>query len=53
MQVDANVSEADIGSVAPGQAVTFTVDAYPEPDISGDGTRDPLGPYRGPECREL
>jgi HlyD family secretion protein len=29
MQVDANVSEADIGSVAPGQAVTFTVDAYP------------------------
>jgi HlyD family secretion protein len=29
MQVDANVSEADIGSVALDQMVTFTVDAYP------------------------
>jgi HlyD family secretion protein len=29
MQVDTNVSEADIGSVAVGQAATFTVDAYP------------------------
>jgi HlyD family secretion protein len=29
MQVDANVSEADIGSIVVGQAVTFTVDAYP------------------------
>jgi HlyD family secretion protein len=28
MQVDTNVSEADIGSVAVGQAATFTVDAY-------------------------
>ncbi len=35
MQVDANVSESDIGSVATGQAVTFHVDAYPERDFLG------------------
>jgi HlyD family secretion protein len=29
MQVDTNVSEADIGAVAVGQEATFTVDAYP------------------------
>lgn len=29
MQVDTQVSEADIGQVAVGQAATFTVDAYP------------------------
>jgi HlyD family secretion protein len=29
MQVDTNVSEADIGQVVVGQAATFTVDAYP------------------------
>src|SRR5262249_25209255 len=29
MQVDTNVSEADIGSVTVGQEATFTVDAYP------------------------
>jgi HlyD family secretion protein len=29
MQVDTNVSEADIGQVAVGQQATFTVDAYP------------------------
>jgi HlyD family secretion protein len=29
MQVDTNVSEADVGRVALGQAATFTVDAYP------------------------
>jgi len=29
MQVDTNVSEADIGYVAVGQVATFTVDAYP------------------------
>ncbi len=28
MQVEANVDEADIGRVKPGQRVTFTVDAY-------------------------
>lgn len=30
MQVEANVSEADIGRVAQGQETTFTVDAYPQ-----------------------
>ncbi|MBI2963634.1 MAG: efflux RND transporter periplasmic adaptor subunit [Deltaproteobacteria bacterium] len=35
MQVDANVSESDIGAVATGQAATFRVDAYPERDFSG------------------
>ena len=29
MQIDANVAEADVGSVLEGQAVDFTVDAYP------------------------
>ncbi len=29
MQVDTNVSEADVGRVKVGQAATFTVDAYP------------------------
>src|ERR1700744_2151603 len=36
MQVQAAVSEADIGDVMIGQRVTFTVDAYP--DISFSGT---------------
>ena len=35
MQVDANVSESDIGTVATGQIVTFRVDAYPERDFHG------------------
>jgi HlyD family secretion protein len=30
MQVDTNVSEADVGRIAAGQDSTFTVDAYPE-----------------------
>jgi len=30
MQVDSNVSEADVGRTAVGQEATFTVDAYPE-----------------------
>jgi HlyD family secretion protein len=30
MQVEASVDEADIGQVAEGQDVTFTVDSYPE-----------------------
>ncbi len=29
MQIDANVAEADIGTVEPGQDVDFTVDAFP------------------------
>ncbi len=35
MQVNANVSEADIGRVAVGQEANFTVDAYPERRFRG------------------
>ncbi len=35
MQVNANVSEADIGSVEAGQTATFSVDAYPERTFTG------------------
>lgn len=35
MQVDANVSESDIGEVREGQEATFTVDAFPNRDFLG------------------
>jgi len=35
MQVDTNVSEADVGRLATGQEATFTVDAYPEKTFRG------------------
>jgi HlyD family secretion protein len=35
MQVDTNVSEADVGRIAVGQDATFTVDAYPERNFQG------------------
>ncbi|MBM4324762.1 MAG: efflux RND transporter periplasmic adaptor subunit [Deltaproteobacteria bacterium] len=35
MQVNTNVSEADIGRIAHGQDATFTVDAYPERTFRG------------------
>jgi HlyD family secretion protein len=35
MQISADVSEADIGAIAEGQDVTFTVDAYPERQFRG------------------
>jgi len=35
MQIDANVSEADIGAVAEGQDVNFTVDAFPDSKFTG------------------
>jgi HlyD family secretion protein len=35
MQVDTNVSEADIGGVAPGKPAAFTVDAYPGEQFRG------------------
>lgn len=35
MQVDTNVSEADIGRIARGQDATFTVDAYPDRTFRG------------------
>jgi HlyD family secretion protein len=35
MQVDTNVSEADIGQIGKGQDATFTVDAYPDRTFRG------------------
>ena len=35
MQIDAMVSEADVGGVEEGQRVTFTVDAFPARQFSG------------------
>jgi len=35
MQVDTNVSEADIGRISIGQTATFTVDAYPNAPFTG------------------
>lgn len=35
MQVDANVSESDIGGVADGKEASFTVDAYPKEPFTG------------------
>ena len=35
MQVDTNVSEADVGRIVVGQDATFTVDAYPERTFRG------------------
>jgi HlyD family secretion protein len=35
MQIDANVSEADIGSIEDGQNVSFTVDAFPDRKFTG------------------
>ncbi|MGA2220174.1 MAG: efflux RND transporter periplasmic adaptor subunit [Verrucomicrobiia bacterium] len=36
MQIDANVAEADIGGVAVGQKVDFSVDAYPNRRFHGE-----------------
>ncbi len=35
MQIEAQISEADVGGVAEGQRVTFTVDAYPARVFTG------------------
>jgi HlyD family secretion protein len=35
MQVNANIDEADVGRIRPGQDVTFRVDAYPTQDFHG------------------
>ena len=43
MQVDTNVSEADVGRVRVNQPATFTVDAYPGRTFTGTVTSDPRG----------
>ena len=35
MQVNANIDEADVGRIRPGQEVVFRVDAYPTDDFRG------------------
>src|SRR4029079_10950531 len=35
MQVNANIDEADVGRIRPGQHVTFHVDAYPTDTFEG------------------
>src|SRR5947207_1236426 len=35
MQVNANIDEADVGRIRPGQSVTFHVDAYPTEEFHG------------------
>lgn len=35
MRIEAEISEADVGGVAEGQEVTFTVDAFPALDFAG------------------
>ncbi len=44
MQVSANVDEADIGQVQPGQDVKFTVDAYPGEQFTGTVTQVRINP---------
>ncbi|MCQ2192227.1 MAG: efflux RND transporter periplasmic adaptor subunit [Paludibacteraceae bacterium] len=44
MQVEANIDEADIGSVKKGQAVTFTVDSYSDLTFSGEVSQIRLNP---------
>jgi len=39
MQVDADVSESDIGGIRGGDKATFTVDAYPNHEFTGEVTQ--------------
>ena len=41
MQVNANIDEADVGRIRPGQHVTFRVDAYPTDNFDGTVVADP------------
>ncbi len=44
MQVEASVDEADIGQIATGQRVSFTVDSYPDEQFRGTVTQVRLAP---------
>lgn len=39
MQIDSSVAEADVGGIVEGQAVDFTVDAYPDRTFHGSVTQ--------------
>ena len=53
MQVWISVNEADIGSIYPGQPVTFTVDAFPNRVFPGQGWQNPPQRHHDPERRHL
>ena len=44
MQIEVSVSEADIGQVADGQDVTYTIDGYPDMNFKGKVTQVRLSP---------
>jgi HlyD family secretion protein len=44
MQVNANIDEADVGRIRPGQHVTFHVDAYPTENFEGTVSQVRLQP---------
>lgn len=44
MQIEVNVSEADIGEVKEGQEVTYTLDGYPNSEFSGTVTQVRISP---------
>jgi HlyD family secretion protein len=44
MQLNASIDESDLGQVASGQSVTFTVDAYPSERFSGTVSQVRLNP---------
>jgi len=44
MKVNANIDEADVGRIRPGQAVRFRVDAYPTDDFLGTVSQIRLQP---------
>ena len=53
MQVDANVSESDIGGIKQGNKATFTVDAYSKRLFEGTVTAGPPIPSDSAKCRDL
>ena len=44
IQIEANVDEADIGNVNEGNEVTFTVDAFPDSEFTGEVNQVRLAP---------
>ena len=53
MQVVANIDEADVGRMRPGQNVNFRVDAYPERHVPRHGAAGAPAAGRGAERRDL
>ena len=53
MQVNANIDEADVGRIRPGQHVTFQVDAYPTDTFEGTVVADPPAAGRRAERDDL